>query len=225
MAVARLRGIARPARDITPARRHIPVVRKSPEPSDEVAAINRRDPAVLETLATTHLPALLRAARAAGLGEDDAYDAVQDALLVFVQRAADFDGRAPVLNWLLGILYKKVQERRRSLARDEPVTDADDPLEGRFNSEGMWMRPPRSPEAYTAGAQAMAWLADCMERLPDRRRLAFELREVEQLETAEICNILELSPNTLGVLLFRARNALRECMERKGLRGASDVAL
>lgn len=201
------------------------MVRKSPEPPDDVAAITRRDPATLERIARAHLPSLLRAARAAGLSEDDACDAVQDALLVFVQRAAEFDGRAPVGSWLLGILYKKAHERRRSLAREEPLTDADDPLDGRFDSEGMWIRPPRSPEEYTAGEQAMTWLADCMDRLPDRRRLAFVLREVEQLETGEICKILETSPNTLGVLLFRARNALRACMESKGLRGSSDVAM
>ena len=71
----------------------------------------------------------------------------------------------------------------------------------------------------------MRWLTECLDLLADRRRLAFTLREVEQLETAEICKILDVSPNTLGVLLFRARNELRECMETKGLRGADDVAM
>lgn len=199
-------------------------MQKSVEPPDAVAAIGRRDPATLDHVAKTHLPALLRAARAAGLGEDDAWDTVQDALLVFVQRAEAYDGRAPVLNWLLGILYKKLQERRRSLGREEPASDGDS-FDARFDADGMWMRPPRSPEEYTAGRQAMAWLAGCMDQLGDRRRLAFVLREVEQLETPEICKILDVSANTLGVLLFRARNALRECLESKGMRGTSDVEM
>ena len=168
---------------------------------------------------------MLRAARAGGLATDDAYDAVQDALLVFIQRAEDFDGRAPVLSWLLGILYRKVQERRRTIGREEREADRDEAFEERFDSHGMWVRPPRSPDEYAAGEQAMSWLAECLGRLSDRRRVAFELREVEQLATPEICKILEVSPNTLGVLLFRARNALRECMETKGIRGASDVEM
>ena len=200
-------------------------VAKSPELSAVVAAINRRDAQTLEDVARAHLPALLRAARAAGVGADDAYDVVQDALLVFIERAADFDGRAPVLNWMLGILYRKVQERRRSIARDDPASQLDDPYEARFNSDGMWIRPPLSPDAYTANVQAMTWIAECLQRLNDRRRLAFTLREVDQLETEEICKILDLTPNTLGVLLFRARNALRECMETKGMRGAHDVEM
>lgn len=197
----------------------------TPELPEVVAGINRRDPVTLDRVARTHLPALLRAARAAGLGEDDAYDIVQAALLVFIERAKDFDGRAPVLSWLMGILYRKVQEHRRSLSREGPVSAQDEAFERRFDSEGMWIRPPVSPEAYTASEQAMTWLADCLEQLADRRRLAFVLREVEQLDTLEICKILDMSPNTLGVLLFRARNALRECMEHKGLHGAGDVEM
>ena len=56
---------------------------------------------------------------------------------------------------------------------------------------------------------------------PDRWWLDSTLREVEQLETAQICKILDVSTNTLGVLLFRARNALRDRKET----GAADVEM
>lgn len=221
----RPRGIAQPGPDITRGRRQIVPVASAPELPEVVAGINRRDPVTLDRIARSHLPALRRAARAAGLGEDDADDAVQAALLVFIERAEDFDGRAPVLSWLMGILYRKLQEHRRSLGREEPASARDDEFERRFDSDGMWIRPPVSPEVYTAAKQAMTWLAGCLEQLADRRRFAFQLREIEQLDTAEICKILDVSPNTLGVILFRARNALRECMETKGFRGAADVEM
>ena len=198
---------------------------KSSVAAEVAAVVNRRDPATLDRIARESLPALLRAARAAGLSDDDAADAVQDALLVFVQRAEDFDGRSTVLNWLLGILYMKIRESRRAAWREEPLNDPDDRHAERFNDEGLWIRPPHSPEEYTAKEQAMTWLALCLQQLNERRRLAFQLREVEQLETDEICKILDVTPNTFGVLLFRTRNALRECMESKGLRGAGDVAM
>lgn len=171
------------------------------------------------------MAALLRVARASGLGHDEARDAVQDTLLVFVERAGDYDGRAPVGHWLMGILYRKCLEQRRIGARLEPVEDMDDESQGRFSDDGRWLRPPLSPESWAARSQAMQWIADCMAALPDRRRLAFELRDVQQLGTDEICKILDVAPNTLGVLLFRARNALRECMEAKGMRGSDDVAM
>ena len=208
-----------------PWARHIQFVPHGPVARDRVLAIQRRDPAELEAVARECVPRLLRAAHAAGLKSDDASDAVQDALLVFVTRAHEYDGRAAVLTWLFGILYNKIRERRRAFAAEKSVEDVDTVLESRFDEHGGWSRPPRSPEEYTAHAQALQWLEDCMGQLPERRRLAFTLREVEQLDTDEICNILQLSRNNLGVLLFRARNALRECMESKGIRGIADVAM
>ena len=48
--------------------------------------------------------------------------------------------------------------------------------------------------------------------------MAFVLREVEELDTQEICKILDVTATNMGVLLHRARTRLRECLEKKGLR-------
>ncbi len=49
------------------------------------------------------------------------------------------------------------------------------------------------------------------------QRMAFVLREVEGMDTQEICKILEVTRTNLGVLLHRVRNRLRECLEAKGI--------
>jgi RNA polymerase sigma-70 factor (ECF subfamily) len=197
-------------------------LREPPERSD---AIRRRDPAALEAVARENVGPLLRAARAAGLSEADAQDAVQEALLVFVEKADRYDGRASVRTWLFGILFKKVAERRRAVAREEATDDIETVVDARFDARGQWIKPPRSPDADLAAGQAMKMLQDCLDHLPERRRAAFVLREVEQLDVDEVCNVLEVSRNNLGVLLFRARNGLRECLEAKGIEGSADVAL
>ena len=188
-------------------------------------AIRRRDPAALEAVARENVGPLLRAARAAGLGDADAYDTVQEALLVFVQKADRYDGRASVRTWLFGILFNKIAERRRAVAREEATDDIEAVVNARFGARGQWIKPPRTPDAELAAGQAMKMLEECLEQLPERRRAAFVLREVEQLEVQEVCNVLEVSRNNLGVLLFRARNALRECLESKGIEGSADVTL
>ena len=76
-----------------------------------------------------------------------------------------------------------------------------------------------------AVAEMRRELESCLGELPDRQRLAFALREVEDMSTEEVCKILEVSANNLGVLLFRARNGLRECLEAKGFEGSRDVEL
>jgi len=44
--------------------------------------------------------------------------------------------------------------------------------------------------------------------------MAFNLKQVEELMSKEICNILDISNTNLGVLIYRAKNKLRECVER-----------
>lgn len=201
------------------------VVTETRESQERIAAIRRRDPETLEQVAQENLQPLLRAARAAGLSSDDAYDAVQETMLVLVEKADRFDGRARVRTWLFGILFNKVAERRRAFGREEAVDEIDAVVDARFDRAGQWIRPPRAPDAEVSARQAMAWLEECLEQVPERRRAAFMLREVEQLEVDEICNVLGVSRNNLGVLLFRARNALRECLERKGIQGSRDAAV
>lgn len=187
--------------------------------------IRARDPETLAAVVREHLPLLLRAARAAGLPADRAEDTVQEVLLTFLTRASDFDGRARVRTWLYGILLKKMSRAFEGVRRARETEDIDAVVEARFTAVGRWASPPRGPDAGGDRERVRAWLEECLEGLPDRRRLAFVLREVEELPTEEVCKVLDVSPNNLGVLLFRARNGLRECLETKGLRGRHDADL
>jgi RNA polymerase sigma-70 factor (ECF subfamily) len=166
---------------------------------------------------------LLRAARAAGLSNDRAEDVVQATFAIFVRRAHEFDGRARVSTWLYGILLKKIAEERKAAARDNEREDIDEVMEARFDQNGKWARPPRGPAEDLARSEVQRMLKECLEGLPDRQRLAFVLREVDDLEIDDICKVLDVSANNLGVLLYRGRNRLRECLEAKGLKGSSDA--
>ena len=195
------------------------------ERPDRTTGIQRRDPAVLEDVIHECLPGLLRTAQAAGLSTDHAEDVVQSSILIFLRRAHEFDGRARVTTWVHGILLRRMQEERRIICRDNEREDIDDAMEARFDHEGSWARPPRGPGDDLARSEVQRMLRSCLEEVPDRQRVAFMLREVEGFETEEICNILDISANNLGVLLYRARNRLRECLESKGLEGSGDAVL
>ena len=189
------------------------------------AAIRRADPGALEQVVRASLPGLLRTARAAGLPGDRAEDIVQASVLVFIRRAADFDGRARATTWVHGILARKIWEERRTQQREAAHDDIDDLVESRFALNGSWGRPPDGPVERLIRGELGQQLAACLESLPDRYRVAFTLREVEGFETGDICKILEVSANNLGVILFRARNRLRECLEAKGVGGVNDAHL
>src|SRR5258708_7715628 len=54
---------------------------------------------------------------------------------------------------------------------------------------------------------------DCAGKLPKNISAAFCLREVDDIDSKEICRTLNISENNLWVMLHRARMALRRCLE------------
>ena len=139
----------------------------------------------------------------------------QSVFLTFIQTLGRFEARSHVRTWLFGILYRKLSETWRAMKREHETDDIDDVMESRFAADGTWARPPRAADQDALDAEVRAHLSACLDGVPERQRMAFLLREVEGLTTKEICNVLEVSDTNLGVLLFRARNRLRECLEKR----------
>jgi RNA polymerase sigma-70 factor (ECF subfamily) len=180
------------------------------------ARIREREPAAIEEVVHAYLPQILRAALGAGLDQPLAEDVTQSTFATFIESAHRFEGRSHVRTWLFGILYNKISETRRRQKRDRETDDIDEVFEQRYSSGGFWSTPPRAVDAAVFDKEVRQGIEDCLEEVPPKQRMAFVLREVEDMESDEICNILEVTRTNLGVLLHRVRNRLRECLETKG---------
>lgn len=189
------------------------------------ARIRAGDQEAIQVVVQAYVGQILRAARGAGLDASRAEDVTQETFTTFIEKAGNFDGRSHVRTWVFGILYKKILEARREERRDLQMDDIDDVMEQRFDAGGSWVRPPQSVDAEVYQAEVRQWIQECLDSVPVQQRMAFTLREVEGFSTPEICKILEVSRTNLGVLLYRVRNRLRECIEAKGLRGSADAEL
>ncbi len=186
---------------------------------DFAARIRERDAEAIQLVVRMFLGQILRAARAAGLAPQHAEDVTQETFATFIEKAPRFEGRSRVRTWLFGILYKKIAEARRAVGRDSRMDEIDAVMEHRFKAGGSWMRPPRPADGHVWDTQVREGIEGCLEKVPSQQRMAFILREVQGLATEEICKILEVTRTNLGVLLYRVRNRLRECLEAKGITG------
>jgi len=184
------------------------------------ARIRARDPEALESVVRTTLAQVHRIARSAGLGPQQAEDVAQATFLTFIESAPTFEGRSQVRTWLLGILYNKIAEARRGASREAQHDPIDEVVESRFNVDGTWARPPRPLDLHLEDKEIRKGIQDCLGELPIQQKMAFLLREAQGLSTQEICKILDVTVTHLGVLFFRSRNRLRECLEQKGLKGS-----
>jgi DNA-directed RNA polymerase specialized sigma24 family protein len=80
-------------------------------------------------------------------------------------------------------------------------------------------------DADLLSAEVRREIGGSLDRVPSQQRVAFVLREVQEMGSAGICKILEVSRTNLGVMLHRVRNRLRECLEAKGFKGANECSI
>lgn len=163
----------------------------------------------------------------------EAEEAVQDCLIAGWQQRADFGNRSTLRTWLTGILRHKVLDRlrtrRRRLDRPNPndaaaENDAGaDPCDAWFDSNGSWKIDPTfamdvlrdCPRQSSLRLELKGMLALCLAALPETLRLLFSLREVDQLDTREAALLSGVVLASAPVLLTRARQRLRDCLQRR----------
>src|SRR5450432_382417 len=155
-----------------------------------------------------------------------AEDAVQETFLAALRGGKSFAGRSAEKSWLVGILKNKIFDHYRKASRETSFTDLDfyaDEESDRFVAGGPgqngWVHalgPAEWPPNPGAGLDnEIFWKTfhDCSNKLPKNVAVVFSLREVDGMESKEICGLLSISESNLWVMLHRARMALRRCLE------------
>jgi RNA polymerase sigma-70 factor (ECF subfamily) len=170
----------------------------------------------------SHRGYLLRVAVLQLRDNDVAEDVVQDTLLAALQGEDGFSGRSSLKTWLTGILKHKIVDVIRRKGREPALASFDeecqiDDLDALFDDSGHWENPPANwgnPESALSQQQFFDVLQMCLERLPPNTARVFTMREVMDLTSEEICKELSITSTNLWVILYRARIALRQCLEQ-----------
>ena len=181
-----------------------------PQPPQRAARIAQQDEADLVTraaagdraafgvLAERYAGVARRVARAVLGNPEDADDAAQDAMLSALVKLDQYDPRRPFGPWLLRIVSNAATDRRRrrTVRRVEP-------LDPGLAAGGP--RPDTAAEQRALGERLRQALAE----LPERRRVAVVLFDVEGYSHAEIAGVLGIPEGTVRSEVFHARRRLR----------------
>lgn len=153
-----------------------------------------------------------------------AEDVVQETFLAAIRSVDRFEGRASPRTWLTSILKHKIVDHFRRLAREKPVEalpGKDDEIDDLFDHRGHWKSAPgnwhENPVALYEQKEFIDQLRRCLDKLPQRLRSAFVLRELDGMTTDQIREILQISESNAWVMLYRARMSLRKCLEASWL--------
>jgi RNA polymerase sigma-70 factor (ECF subfamily) len=148
---------------------------------------------------------------------DDACDAVQEAFLSAFKSIKKFRGEARFSTWLTGILINHAKNRLKQMktrSGHEGIS-IDNPVE---TDSGSYNMEPQSPEMpiveQLVQKEVQAQVQKCVSSLDETSREVVILRDMQGFSYEEISHILKLPEGTVKSRLFRARDALRNCLKK-----------
>lgn len=160
--------------------------------------------------------------------QEIAEDLVQETFLSALKAKDSFLGNASEKTWLISILKRKIIDhyRKKSTQNELNIFDKDskDDFMNHFfereGSDGHWIDK-SSPTEWKKDLQNgvereefNAALKNCLAKLPEKTSAVFVLKNMEDLDSEEICKELQITPSNYWVLMHRAKLQLRECMEK-----------
>jgi len=173
------------------------------------------EPSSFETVVRLYGGRLLVVARQILTSEEDAHDALQDAFITAFKSIGRFEGKSKLSTWLHRVIVNAALMRLRSRKRNREQSIDD--LLPTFVEDGHQARPtPEWNQSALAGIQrkeTQAAVRACIDQLPDDYRTVLLLRDIQELDTAEVAEQLGITEGNVKVRLHRARQALKTLLE------------
>jgi RNA polymerase sigma-70 factor (ECF subfamily) len=152
---------------------------------------------------------LLRLVRREGVRADDALDCVQEAFLSFLglpQARLLVDQPEDSARMLIVLARNIARNRRRRHDHARPHIPIDTSVE-EIASES------ESADDLISRAESHALMLACLATLSDIQRAVVRLRLLDEVPGEDVARQLGIGPGHVAVLLFRARQELRQCVE------------
>ncbi|CAN5665444.1 sigma-70 family RNA polymerase sigma factor [soil metagenome] len=204
------------------------MTRSQGKESSLVAALKDGDETAFAELVDLHTPAMLRVARGYVRTHEIAEEVVQETWIALLKGISSFEGRSSLRTWLFTVLIniakkRGVRERHHvdvevaaftgSTVDPARFRDSDDPYPGHWLPHEVPAPFPDTPEGSLLGDELIAVTRRELDKLPERQRVVVTMRDILEMDSAEVCELLDISVANQRVLLHRGRAALRQILE------------
>ena len=192
-----------------------------PRSDHELVGLARTgDRAALEVLLRRHHTRIHLLCRRLCADRGDAEDATQEALIAIVRGLPRYDGRAAFTTWSYRVTTNAcLDQLRRRARRPLPTEVGADGTEPAALVDDAPAREAVDPEARALASEGRTELQAALAALPEEFRVPVVLRDVADLDYAEIAELLDLPPGTVRSRISRGRARLAEALAE--LRAAS----
>lgn len=162
---------------------------------------------------------LFRFASARISDRDAAKDLVQDTFLAAWKNKDNFRGGISENNWLFTILKNKIIDHYRKTSRQVTET-LDDSVDSSFEADGHWTEKAMpinwldTADQKTTQKDFQQVLTICRSKLKELQNTVFTMKYLDDMDSEEICKVLNLTASNYWVIIHRARIQLRTCLEK-----------
>lgn len=183
----------------------------------DVEAILAGDAEAFEVLVRRETPRLYRLIYRMLRDEDEARSVLQETFLQAFLGLDTFRRDSRLTTWLYGIALNQARGARRKLLRTQTLEESDiDRLQPSFRV-GMFRDRVDNwdPHRVTERNERIQMVREAIDELPESYREVVELRDMNELSSAEAAEVLRISEGALRVRLHRGRQALRSILEER----------
>jgi RNA polymerase sigma factor (sigma-70 family) len=172
--------------------------------------------AQLLSLARDLGPKLARTARFLGLNGSEVDDAVQASWLAVLESNSKGVKLERPEAYVFGVLYRVANEKRKRAkvtSKTSEQNDAD--FDSHFDDAEHWIDVPPDLEKKYDDVKLSRFLKLCIEALEPKSRQVMAFAIGSDASRDDIAEQFKMQTNHVGVVLHRAKNALRLCLEKK----------
>ena len=195
-----------------------------------IEALRQGDEVAFSTLIEQYHGRLLRLAQTFVSNQAVAEEVVQETWMAVLKGIHRFEGRSSLKTWIFQILKNrgktKGQREHRYVSFSDLARSTDQEEDGTIEPErfhtsghltGHWAIPPttwdeNTPERVLVSKESLAQIEQAIQALPSNQRQVIVLRDIEGVDSEEVCQILNITSTNQRVLLHRARSKVRQAL-------------
>lgn len=151
-----------------------------------------------------------------------AQDLISETFLAGLKSAKNFKGEASERTWLISILKRKIIDHYRKINSNKGKAEVRMQYKSE-DAEGDWLEErvsdpfDKTAEDTLENGELGDAIYDCLELLPAKQAAIFKMKTIDNFDTEAICNVYDITPSNLWVIIHRARTTLASCLEKNWL--------
>ena len=147
-----------------------------------------------------------------------AKDLISETFLAGLKSKDNFKGDSTERTWLVSILKHKIIDHYRKINSKKGKAEVrmdytSDDQDGDWLEERVADQSDMTAEDNIENTELGLAIEDCLDSINEKQAQIFRMKTIKDYDTEAICNVFDITPSNLWVIIHRARKSLADCLD------------